>query len=58
MLSAQLARSDSHIKSKKRGRPATVDNKTRLQALALVNDCYKYIMDLTTNCVVITDGVK
>jgi len=25
---------------------ATVDNKTRLQALALVNDYYKYIMDL------------
>ena len=30
---------------------ATVDNKTRLQALALVNDCYKYIMavNLLTN---------
>ena len=25
---------------------ATLDNKTRLQALALVNDCYKHIMDL------------
>jgi hypothetical protein len=24
----------------------TVDNKTRLQALALVNDYYKYIIDL------------
>jgi hypothetical protein len=35
-----------------------VDNKTRLQALALVNDCYKYIMDLTTNGVVITDAIK
>ena len=31
------------------------DNKTRLQALALINDCYKYKMDLTTNGVVITD---
>jgi hypothetical protein len=37
---------------------ATVDNKTRLQALALVNDCYKYIMDLTTNGVIITDAIK
>ena len=37
---------------------ATFDNKTRLQALSLVNDCYKYIMDLTTNGVVITDAIK
>ena len=34
------------------------DNKTALQALALINDCYKYIMDLTTNGVVITDAIK
>jgi hypothetical protein len=34
------------------------DDKTRLQALSLVNDCYKYIMDLTTNGVVITDAIK
>ena len=34
------------------------DDKTRIQALALVNDCYKYIMDLTTNGVVITDAIK
>jgi hypothetical protein len=34
------------------------DNKTTLQALALINDCYKYIMDLTTNAVVITDAIK
>jgi hypothetical protein len=33
-------------------------NKTVLQALALINDCYKYIIDLTTNGVVITDGIK
>jgi hypothetical protein len=33
-------------------------NKTVLQALALINDCYKYIMDLTTNGVVITDVIK
>jgi hypothetical protein len=30
----------------------------RLQALALINDSYKYVMDLTTNGVVITDAIK
>jgi hypothetical protein len=35
-----------------------VDNKTVLQALALINDCNKYKMDLTTNGVVITDAIK
>jgi len=30
----------------------------RLQALALVNDSYKYLMDLTTNGVVVTDAIK
>jgi predicted transcriptional regulator len=34
------------------------DNKTTLQALALINDCNKYKMDLTTNGVVITDAIK
>ena len=33
------------------------DDRTRLQ-LSLINDCYKYIMDLTTNGVVITDAIK
>jgi hypothetical protein len=37
---------------------ATTDNKTVLQALALINDCNKYKMDLTTNGVVITDAIK
>ena len=36
----------------------TRDERTRLQALSLINDCYKYIMDLTTNGVVITDAIK
>ena len=36
----------------------TTDDKTRLQALSLINDCYKYIMDLTTNGVIITDAIK
>jgi hypothetical protein len=30
----------------------------RLQGLALINDSYKYLMDLTTNGVVITDAIK
>jgi hypothetical protein len=30
----------------------------RLQVLALINDSYKYVMDLTTNGVVITDAFK
>jgi hypothetical protein len=34
------------------------DNKIVLQALSLINDCYEYIMDLTTNGVVITDAIK
>jgi hypothetical protein len=41
------------------GRTVTkTDNKTVLQALALINDCNKYKMDLTTNGVVITDAIK
>jgi hypothetical protein len=41
------------------GKTATLeDSKTRLQALALANDCYKYKMDLVTNGVVITDAIK
>jgi hypothetical protein len=34
------------------------DNKTVLQALALINDCNRYKMELTTNGVVITDAIK
>jgi hypothetical protein len=34
------------------------DNKTVLQALALINDCNKYKMDLTTNRAIITDAIK
>ena len=36
----------------------TGDDRTRLQALSLINDCYKYIMDLTTNGVVIIDAIN
>jgi hypothetical protein len=34
------------------------DPRTKLQARAIANDCYKYIMDLTTNGIVITDAMK
>jgi predicted transcriptional regulator len=34
------------------------DDKTKLQATAIINDSYKYIMDLTANGVVITDAIK
>jgi transcriptional regulator with PAS, ATPase and Fis domain len=34
------------------------DPKVKLQARAIANDFYKYIMDLTTNGVVITDAMK
>jgi hypothetical protein len=37
---------------------STVDDRTRLQALALINDSYRYKMDLVTNGVVITDAIK
>jgi hypothetical protein len=30
------------------------DDRTRLQALSLINDCHKYIMHLTTKSVVVT----
>ena len=37
---------------------SVVDDKIRIQALSLINDCNKYKMDLTTNGVVITDAIK
>jgi orotate phosphoribosyltransferase-like protein len=36
----------------------TADEKTRLQALALINDCTRHRVDLSTNGVVITDAIK
>jgi hypothetical protein len=35
-----------------------VDPKVKLQARAIANDCYKYIMDLTTNAAIVTDAIK
>ena len=36
----------------------TSDPKTKLQARAIAVDCYKYIMEITTGGVIITDGIK
>ena len=36
----------------------TSNPRTKLQARAIANNCYEYIMDLTTNGVVITDAIK
>jgi hypothetical protein len=37
---------------------ATSDPKTKLQARATAVDCYKYIMEMTTGGVIITDAIK
>ena len=34
------------------------NNTTRLQALSLISDCYKYQMDLSTNGIIVTDAIK
>jgi hypothetical protein len=34
------------------------DPKTKLQARAIVNDCYKIIMDLCTNAGIVSDALK
>jgi hypothetical protein len=34
------------------------DPKIKLEAMRIANDCYRYIMDLTTNGAVVTDAIK
>jgi hypothetical protein len=34
------------------------DPRVKLQARAIVNDCYKYIMDLTTGSTIISDAMN
>jgi transposase len=36
----------------------TSDPKTKLQARAVAVDCYKYIMEMTTGGVIVTDAIK
>jgi hypothetical protein len=60
-LSWDIANKSKNNSNNDNGQTTTTtitDDKTRIQALALANDCYKYIMDLTTNGVVITDAIK
>lgn len=37
---------------------STPDPKVKLQARAIANDCYKYIMDLCTNAGIVSDAMK
>ena len=55
----EIVNKSRNVNSDNSGQTVTItDNKTVLQALALINDCNKYKMDLTTNGVVITDAIK
>jgi hypothetical protein len=38
-------------------KPGT-DDRTKMQATAITNDSYKYVMDLTTNGAIVTDAIK
>lgn len=37
---------------------STEENRSRLQALAIANDCYKYKMELMTNGAVVADALR
>ena len=36
----------------------SINQQTKLQALSLISECYRYQMDLSTNGVVVTDAIK
>src|SRR5215208_635582 len=36
----------------------TTDPKTKLQARAIANDCYKFIMEISTNAGIVSDALK
>jgi hypothetical protein len=36
----------------------TADPRVKLQARAIANDCYRYIMDLCTNAGIVSDALK
>jgi hypothetical protein len=58
-MSWDIANKSKDGNSNDNGQTMTMtDDMTRLHALSLINDCYKYIMDLTTNAVIITDAIK
>jgi hypothetical protein len=55
----EIVNKSRNVNNDNSGQTVTItDNKTVLQALALINDCNKYKMDLTTNGVIITDAIK
>ena len=35
-----------------------VDPRVKLQARAIANDCYKFILDMTTNARIVSDALK
>jgi hypothetical protein len=37
---------------------AATDPKTKLQARAIANDCYKFIMEMSTNAGIVSDALK
>jgi hypothetical protein len=39
-------------------RDTASDPKVKLQAAAIANDCYKFILDMTTNAGIISDAMK
>jgi hypothetical protein len=39
-------------------RDNTGDPKVKLQAAAIANDCYKFILDMTTNAGIVSDALK
>ena len=36
----------------------TADPRIKLQARAIANDCYKFILDMTTNAGIVSDALK
>lgn len=39
-------------------RDTASDPKVKLQAAAIANDCYKFILDMTTNAGIVSDALK
>lgn len=58
-MSFEIANSYSKDDNEDHGRILSTDeNRTRLQALSLANDCYKYKMELMTNGAVVADALS
>jgi hypothetical protein len=58
-MSFEIANQYSKNDNEEKGRIVSTDeNRTRLQALSLANDCYKYKMELMTNSAVVADALR